>query len=250
MASSETESRLEQRIGAAVDGDQHRLEVANVRAHHPQIALVTGAACDNECVAIAESRRQRRKVDSLGEHLSFLAQVAHRVLGEGLERLGDAAALVAERPFQLALLEDAAGRQARAVAVEPGPADRDQLTLVEVVEEIGARRVDQPHASAHEREWPRVREASGLRRSHVHDDADARLDELLGGHAVEIGVVDDRDVVRRQPLDEVLRPPVELRVAGELDEAHRPTLDRNSRPPSMRCSSSRRWASSSCAMRV
>ena len=41
-----------------------------------------------------------------------------------------------------------------------------------------------------------------------YDHADARLDELLGRDPVEIGVVDDRDVVGLQP-DEVLRPPVE-----------------------------------------
>ena len=55
--------------------------------------------------------------------------------------------------------------------------------------------VDQAHAAADEQERAWVRVAAGVRRRHVDDDADAGLDELLGRDAVEIGVVDDRDVV-------------------------------------------------------
>ena len=58
------------------------------------------------------------------------------------------------------------------------------------------RRVDQPHAAAHELQRPGVREAAGLRLRDVDDDAHARLDQLLGRDTVEVGVVDDRDVVR------------------------------------------------------
>src|SRR5438046_104489 len=77
-----------------------------------------------------------------------------------------------------------------------------------------------PYTACDERERPQVREAPRRRGRDVDDDANAGLDELLGGDAVDVGVVDDRDVVRAEALDEVLRPPVELRVAGVLDEAH------------------------------
>ena len=63
-------------------------------------------------------------------------------------------------------------------------------------------------------------------------------------------MVDDRDVVRREPLGEVLRAPVDPGAAGELDEGAHWTLERNSRPPSIRCSSSRRSASASRSIRV
>ena len=54
----------------------------------------------------------------------------------------------------------------------------------------------------------------------VDDDPDTGLDQLLGRDAIDVGVIDDRDVVRGQPLDQVLRPAVQLGMAGQLDEAH------------------------------
>jgi hypothetical protein len=45
---------LEQRVGAAVDGDQHRLEVPDIRPHDPKVSLVTRPACDDKGVAVAK----------------------------------------------------------------------------------------------------------------------------------------------------------------------------------------------------
>ena len=45
-----------------------------------------------------------------------------------------------------------------------------------------------------------------VERRDVDDAADSGLPKLLGRDAIEIGMVDDRDVIRAQPLDEVLRP--------------------------------------------
>lgn len=95
-----------------------------------------------------------------------------------------------------------------------------------VVEEVGAVDVDQADAATYERERSGVRKPSGLRLRDVDDDANARFEQSLRRYAVEIGVVDDRDVVGGKALDEVLRPAVELGVAGQLDEAHRPTFGR------------------------
>ena len=142
-------ARLEESIGAAVDGDQDRLEVAHVRPDHPQVALVAGTARDDECVAVAKARRELRELDALGEQLSLFAQVAHRVLGESLERLRDTAALLGERVLELVLLEHASGGQARAVPVQAGAANCQQLALVNLVEQICAGYLDQTHAAAH-----------------------------------------------------------------------------------------------------
>jgi hypothetical protein len=124
-------------------------------------------------VAVTEPRLQRRELDPLGEELPFLAEVAHRVLGERLERLRYAAALFGELPFELRLLEHASRRKARSVAVEAGAAHGEKLPLVHVLEETVRRDVDQANAPAHEGERTRVRKASGLRRSNVHHDANA-----------------------------------------------------------------------------
>ena len=47
---------LEQRVGAAVDTDQHGLIVANVRPDHAQVALVARAARDDQHVPVAQPR--------------------------------------------------------------------------------------------------------------------------------------------------------------------------------------------------
>jgi hypothetical protein len=96
---------------------------------------------------------------------------------------------------------------------------------VDVVEERGAGGVDQADAAADELERARVREAAALRGRDVDDDAATRLRELLRRDAVEVGVVDDRDVVRGEALDEMLRPPVEPRGAGELRGGFRPPTE-------------------------
>ena len=61
--------------------------------------------------------------------------------------------------------QHAPARDALAVAVEAAAAHGQQVAVVTVVEEVGAGRVDQPHAALHEQQRPRVREAPGLRRA-------------------------------------------------------------------------------------
>ena len=84
------------------------------------------------------------------------------------------------------------------------------------LEELRAGRVDQPHARADELERAGVRKASGRRGRDVDDDADAARSELLGRDAVDVGVIDDRDVVCAEVLDELLRPPPEPCAACHL----------------------------------
>src|SRR5205823_10512681 len=111
-------------------------------------------------------------------------------------RLGDAAALLGKHRLELVRLEDPAGCDAGPVAVDTGAPDRQQLAFVNRLEQLCARNVDQPHTAADERERTRVRKATRLRVADVDDDPYAGLDELLGRDAVDIRVVDDRDVVR------------------------------------------------------
>ena len=186
--------RLDQRIGPAVDADQDRPEVAHVRPDDPEVALVAGAARDHERLALAEARLQRRELDALGEQAPFLAQVLQRVLGEDLQGIGNPRLLLGERRREPVRLERSAVGEARPVAEEARAADGHGVSVAELVEERRAGRVDQADAAAHEQERARVREAAGLRLGHVHDDADARLEQLLGRDAVDVLVVDDRDV--------------------------------------------------------
>ena len=213
---------LHQRLGAAVHRDQHGPEVAHVRAHDPEVALVARAARDDERVAVAEAGAELREVDPLGQQPPFLAEVPQRVVGEVLQRLGDAALLLGERIGQLVLAERAAGREAGAVPEQARSPHGQLLAVRELVEELRAGDVDQAHAAADEEQRPRVRVAARLRRGDVDDDAHARLDELLGRDAVDVGVVDDRDVVGAEAAHELLRPLAEPRRAGVLDQLVHP----------------------------
>ena len=131
---------LQQRLRAAVDGDEHGLEVAHVRADDPEIALVAGPARDDERVPVSEAGLQRREVDPLGEQPALLAQVAHRVVGELLERLRHTALLRCERTDELALLECPAGGDTRPVPEEAPAANGEPLAVRDLVEELAARR--------------------------------------------------------------------------------------------------------------
>ena len=235
----------------AVDGDEHRPEVADVAADDLEIALVARPAGDDERMPVAEARLERGEVDPLREQLALVAEVAERVVGELLQRLGDAPLLLQQRAGELVLLERPPGREARAVPEEARAADGQPLAVRELVEELRVVDVDQADAAAHELERARVRVAARLRGRDVDDDAHAGLDELLGRDAVDVGVVDDGDVVRVQPADELLRPLAEACRAGVLDQAQLiASVEMNSLPPSMRSSSSRRCASSSGSIRV
>ena len=152
---------------------------------------------------------------------------------------------------ELVLVECAARREAGPVPEDARAANRQPFAVRHLLEELGVRDVDEAHAAADEEQRPWVRVAARLRRRHVDDDAHPRLDELLGRDAVDVGVVDDRDVLGAEAAHELLRPPAEPRRACVLDEAvHLMAEEMNSLPPSMRSSSSRRCASSSSSIRV
>ena len=129
---------------------------------------------------IAKPRLQRGEVDSLGEEPSLLAQVAERVVGEGLERLGDAPALLRDRTGELVGRERAPGGNAVAVPKDARAADREQVALGDLVEDRRPGGIDQANARPDEQERSGIRKTSALRRRHVDDDAHARLEQLLG----------------------------------------------------------------------
>ena len=153
----------QQRVRPAVDADDHRLEVAHVRTHDHQVALVPRTAGDHEGMPLAKPRLHWGEVEALGKQATLLPQVLQGVLGEDLERLGHPAPLIGERLRQLFRLERAAPRHAGAVAEEACAADAQQLAVRDRVEERCAGSVDQPDSATDEGEGARVRETAALR---------------------------------------------------------------------------------------
>ena len=138
----------------------------------------------------------------------------------------------ARRPRRAAS-RSATGRRPRTVSVSPSAT---------CVEQVRARRVDEADARAHELERAGVRKAAGARGRDVDDGPHAGVDELLGRDAVEIDVVDDREVAGPQPLDEILRPPAEPGGAGDLGHARARTRSPSGTPRRRACARARRGA--------
>ena len=163
-----------QRVGAAVDPDEHRLEVADVRPDDPQVALVAGPARDDQRVPVAEPRLQRREVDPLGQQAALVAQVLHRVLGELRQRFGHAAALLASAASSSR--SSRACPRARQVPLRKTLAPRTVSgSPSETSSNSGAPGASiKRHAAAHEQQ--RARDSGSgprLRLGDVDDDADA-----------------------------------------------------------------------------
>ena len=145
------EPGLLQRVRAAVHADQDGLELPDVRADDPQVALVPGAARDNERLPVAEPRLERRELDALGEQAALVAEVAHRVVGELLEGLGHPAALLRQRACELFGAERLPGSQLRPVREEHDPRTVSQSPSLTWSNRSAPGRVDQPDAAANER---------------------------------------------------------------------------------------------------
>ena len=172
--------------------------------------------------ATTSACRSRNRVRSCGTSMpaasvpGLLAEVDQRVLGEGRERVGDAALLLVERRLERRLVELGPLGEQGSVSPDLATVDPEVIAVGDLLEELCAGRVDQPHARADELERAGVREASRGRGCDVDDDADAARGELLGRDAVDVGVIDDRDVVRAEVLDELLRPSPEPCAACDL----------------------------------
>ncbi len=61
-----------QRVGPAVDGDEHRAHVANVGTQDAQVLLMLDTAHDDERGAVAEARGQLGQLDAAGQELALV----------------------------------------------------------------------------------------------------------------------------------------------------------------------------------
>jgi hypothetical protein len=111
---------------------------------------VAGTAGDDESVPVSEARLEGREVDALGEEPTLLAQVAHGVIGERLECLRHAAALLGEGGREVRCLPHPPGDETVAVPEDARAPHREQVAVAHRVEELRPGRVDQADASANE----------------------------------------------------------------------------------------------------
>jgi hypothetical protein len=196
---------FQQRVGAAVDPDEHGPHVADVRLQRPQIAAIGGASDDDQDMAVAEVGPGSWKLELAREELALLADVRHGVLREGRQGIVD------PLPLPLELLGEVGGGEHPSLRQQAAPAqhltalDDDRITVAKLLEERSRGGVDEAHPGLGQQQRPRVRISTGRERGDVDHRAHAARDEIFGRYPVEVGVVDHSDVSRSQPLDEVLR---------------------------------------------
>ena len=147
-----------------------------------------------------------RELDAAGQQVGLLAHVGDRVLGELGQRLVDPLALLLQLAFQLGAAEDPAAQHLLVADQHRAAVDPQPVAVFEQLEEAGAGGVDEadPLPRQHQRAGVGVLAVGGGRG--VEDRGDAGFDQLLGGDAVDVDVVDDGDVAGPQALDQVLGP--------------------------------------------
>jgi len=87
-----------------------------------------------------------------------------------------------------------------AVAPDLGAADLDVLAALRASKEAVVGQVDEVDARLDEQQRAHVRIGAARRAPAVQHGGDARGDEILGGDAVEVVVVDDRDLAGARRL--------------------------------------------------
>ena len=188
------EALVEHRVGAAVDRHDHRPHVAHVRPQRAQVALVAGAADDDEHRAVAQLGAQRRQLQPPGQQLALLDHALDGVAGERLERGADVGAqrLVPRR--ELRRVEHPPGGDEPPGAADLAVVQLDRVAVLKELEQVVVEGFDEVHAGLGEQQRAHVRIGAGGARLRVDHRRDARGYEVLAGHAVEVAVRDDRDV--------------------------------------------------------
>jgi hypothetical protein len=238
---------LDERVGTAVDPDQHRPVVPDVGPQRLQVLLVVVAADDDQHVPALDLGGHVRDADAVEQQRALALHVLHRVGGEGLQldrqpgprlghRLGDRL-----RGLLGALGEDGAVLQQQPVAV-----DADRRPLLDRRQHVLADAVDERDAGVDEDLGAEVGVAARRAGRGVDHRGHPAGDQRVGAHPVDVDVVDDRDVPGAQPLGEVLGAAVQPHGAAhsggrfrrpataegaDAHGLHSPTEAAGSRPP-------------------
>src|SRR5262249_9248413 len=198
------EPHLEERVGAAVDADQDGLVLADVGAQRGEVGAVVVAAHYDEGVPAADLRLDRRQLDRLERHLRLALEVLEGVHPETFELAADRDPGMVHGGLDLLGGERVAGRDQLVASLDLAAVYTELLALVHTVQHVLPGSVDERDARLHDADGAAVRVAAGDRFPGVDDGGHPGADEPLGGHAVEVAVVDHCDVAGLEALHEVL----------------------------------------------
>ena len=129
---------LERPVGAAVDADDERADVADVGAQRLDVAPVAVAADDDQDLAVAEAGPGRRELDRAGQQVGLAAHVGDRVLGEFGQRLVDPLALLVELALELDRAEHGSPEHGLAPHAHGPRLDPQPVTVAEQLEGVAS----------------------------------------------------------------------------------------------------------------
>ena len=220
------QARLEQRVGAAVDGDDHRAHVADERPQRAQVALVArrrgrprSVERSRKSVAKARQLRSARSSSSRSSRMCSIVLWAKRSSASPISRRRASVSARTRRASSTSPRASSSPRAQHLGAGEPSARATARTTSGSPsetrVEQRVVGQVDEQRSRLDEQLRPEVRIGAARGGPAVeHRDA-LRGDQLLGGDAVDVEVVDQRDVAGHEMLDEQLRAPPGPHRAGD-----------------------------------
>ncbi len=195
---------LPDRIGPAVNSDQHRPDIADVGPERPEVTLVVGSPDNDQDVTVTEDRLRIRKVDGTGEQLPLFLDVRDRVLGEVGKGVMDLVLLPFDLPVEIGLQLLRTGCHSRPVALDFPAFDHHMLVFDQKLEKVRVRKIDQPDPGFDEDQRAPVRVTVVRGGLVVEDHFHPARDEILGRDPVDVAMTDHRDIARSEGLDQIL----------------------------------------------
>ena len=137
------EAGLQDRVGPAVDGDDHGPHVPDICPQRLQVVPVAVAPHDDQNVPVAKRSAGRRKLDAAGQQVGLLPDVGERVLDELAEGIVDPVALFLEADLQLGNAEDLPAEDLIPIQADDAIRDANEVTVAERLEGVPLAYVDE-----------------------------------------------------------------------------------------------------------
>ena len=199
-----------------------------VAVNASKVVLMADASHHDQRGAVAEVGREARQLDPARQQFALLPHVLDRVVGEALERLSDLPPPGLGLGAHARGMEHLAARQHLAPAQHFPPArgrvrascQHDQrIPVGQQLKQRVLRQVEEQHACLDQQLRSEVGIGPTRGWAAVEHRGRSGGDQLLGGHPIDVQMVDKRDLTTLEVFDEQLRPAPGSHAAA--DRAHR-----------------------------
>ena len=189
-----TVTRFAERVGAAADSDQHRLVLLDERLECFEIGCGTGLLGYHYDMPMGQVDVDVGNADAVDQQWALAPDELDGVAREGFQ-VGDQAPLGFLHQFvDISVGAFGAQGQAAVTGIQPAFVDPDSGAVFDLLEDVVAGLVDQGDAVGDQDLGAEVGVAAGDRGRGVDHGSHVRLDEGVGGDAIEVLRVHHGDV--------------------------------------------------------